>query len=75
MKSLKNIPIYLDGNLSNNLIDVYEKVCEGQNKIDIDDIIEWDNLNRLRSYKETLRFLDEKTPKIVLASAGFLPYW
>lgn len=70
-EKLKNIPIYLDGNLSNNLIDVYEKVCEGQNKIDIDNIIEWDNLTRLRSYKETLRFLDEKTPKIVLASAGF----
>lgn len=68
---LKNISVYVDGNLTNDLMDVFSKVCEGKNKEDIKEILEWENLKRVRSYKETLFHLENPQSKIVIASAGF----
>ena len=70
--SLKHTPIVIDGKLSNELLDVYDKVCEGKNKEYINELLNWDNLIRIRSYKETCRMTDDKNPKIVLSSSGFL---
>lgn len=64
------IPIVIDGNLSNNLIDVFERNCVDEDKNHITQLLEWKNLLRLRSYKESVRFLDQSS-KIILSSAGF----
>lgn len=69
---LKNVPVVIDGKLTNELLDVYEKVCEDDNKKDIDDLLQWKNLSRIRSYKETLKMTSDKEPKIILSSSGFL---
>ena len=65
-----NIPIVIDSNLANNLIDVFERNCTGEDKENLNKLLEWKNLIRLRSYKESVKFLDQK-PKIILSSAGF----
>ncbi len=64
------IPVVIDGNLSNNLIDVFERNCVGEDKENINQLLEWKNLLRLRSYKESVRYLDQSS-KIILSSAGF----
>ena len=69
---LKHTPIVIDGKLTNELLDVYERVCEGNNKEYIDELLSWDNLIRVRAYKETCKITDDKKPKIVLSSSGFL---
>ena len=40
-EKLMNTPVVLDGKLSNELLSVYEKICEGINKEEIDEIINW----------------------------------
>lgn len=65
-------PIVLDGKLSNTLLDIYEKICEGVNKEEIDEIIQWKNLIRIRDYKETVRMLDECDGKIIISSSGMV---
>lgn len=65
-----NIPLVIDSNLANNLIDVFERNCTGEDKDNLDKLLEWKNLIRLRSYKESVKFLDQKS-KIILSSAGF----
>lgn len=67
-----HIPVIVDGKLTNELLDIYEKICEGQDKSDIDEILNWDNVTRIRSYKETIKFTDDKEPKIILASSGMM---
>lgn len=71
-ESLRYTPLVIDGKLSNELLDVYEKVCEGQNKKYIDELLNWNNLIRIRSYKDTCKMTDDKQPKIVISSSGFL---
>lgn len=69
-ESIRNTPVVLDGKLSNTILDVYEKICEGVNKEEIDEIIQWKNLIRVREYKETEKILEECDGKIVLSSSG-----
>ena len=71
-EELRNIRVIVDGKLTNELLDVYWKTCSGQNKLDINEIIEWKNLKRIREYKETLYYLDIKEPTIIISSAGFM---
>jgi metallo-beta-lactamase family protein len=71
-EELKNIPVIVDGKLTNELLDIYSRICENQNKENIEEILEWQNLLRIRAYKETLHYLDLKEPRIILSSAGFM---
>lgn len=71
-EELSNVPVVVDGRLCNELLDVYERICEGQNKLDIDEILQWKNLIRIRSYPETVKMSSDKMPKIILANAGFM---
>lgn len=70
--SLKHTQVVIDGKLSNELLDVYEKICDGKNKDYIDELLNWKNLIRIRTYKETCALTNDKTPKIILSSSGFL---
>lgn len=67
---LSSLNVIVDGKLTNNLLDVYERVCEGKNKETIDEILSWDNLIRVRDYKQTAKILDETDGKIILSSSG-----
>lgn len=67
---LSKLKIVVEGKLTNDLIDIYEKVCEGDNKRIIDDILNWENLIRIRDYKDTVKILEETDGKIILASSG-----
>ena len=69
-ESLANTKVVVDGRLTNELLDIYEKICENEHKADIDEILQWDNLIRIRSYKETVKMTDDKEPKIMLSSSG-----
>jgi metallo-beta-lactamase family protein len=69
-EAIKNTPVVLDGKLSNTILDVYEKICEGVNKEEIDEILQWDNLIRIREYKDTEKMLNECDGKIILSSSG-----
>jgi metallo-beta-lactamase family protein len=70
-EKLSTIKVVLDGKLSNNLLDIYEKICENKNKEEIDEIINWDNLIRIRDYQNTVKMLDETDGKIIVSSSGF----
>lgn len=69
-EKLRDTAVVLDGKLSNDLLDIYERISEGVNKEEIDEIIQWKNLIRIRDYKETCKMLDECDGKIVLSSSG-----
>lgn len=69
-EKLKNTTVVLDGKLSNDLLDIYEKICEGVNKEEIDEIIQWKNLIRVREYKDTVKMLEECDDKIIISSSG-----
>jgi len=71
-ESLSKFPIIVDGKLTNELLDVFEKICEGEDKENIDSILKWDNLIRIRSYKDTIKMSNDKEPKIVLSSSGMM---
>jgi len=70
-EQLKSVKVILDGKLSNTLLDIYEWICTNQNKTDINEIIGWKNLIRIRDYKATEKMLDDNTPKVVVSSSGF----
>jgi len=67
---LSKLNVIVDGKLTNDLLDVYERVCEDENKELIDELLNWENLIRVRDYKETMRVLDETDGKIILSSSG-----
>ena len=67
---LSKLKIVVDGKLTNELLDVYERICEGENKQIIDDILNWENLIRIRDYKETCKMLEETDGKVILSSSG-----
>lgn len=67
---LSKLEIVVDGKLTNEILDTYERVCEGKNKELIDEILNWDNLIRIREYKETCKMLDETDGKIIISSSG-----
>ena len=70
---LNGVRLIIDGKLSNELLDVFEKVCEGEDKNNIEDLLNWDNLIRIRSFKETVKLMDDKTTtKIIISSSGMM---
>lgn len=71
-EKLSKLKIVVDGRLCNELLDVYEKICRGKNAEYIKEILEWDNLIRIRSYKDTINMCDDRSSKIILSNAGFL---
>ena len=70
---LSGTKIIIDGKLSNDLLDVFEKICEGDDKNNIEELLNWDNLTRIRSFKETAKLIDDKsTTKIIISSSGMM---
>ena len=70
---LNGVRLIIDGKLSNELLDVFEKTCENEDKDNITKLLNWDNLIRIRSFKETVKFMDDKsTPKIIISSSGMM---
>lgn len=70
-EQLKNTQVIIDGKLSNELLSAYSLICDGKNKEDINEILNWNNLKRIQKFKETEGVLRDKSPKIVLSSSGF----
>lgn len=68
---LRDVEVVCDGKLTNALIDVYERVCEGENKTLMKEILEWKNLTRVYSFKTTQNVLTSSQNKVILSSSGF----
>ena len=70
---LHGTKLIIDGRLSNDLLDVFEKICEGDDKKNIDELLNWDNLIRVRSFKETSSLINDKSPsRIIISSSGMM---
>lgn len=64
--------VIMDGILMNNINSVYSRVLEGDDKKKFDEVMNWDRLSKFKEYKQTINFLKEHKPSIILASSGFL---
>ena len=64
--------IVMDGLLMNNINSVYSRVLEGEDKERFDKVMNFDRLRIIKEYPQTIEFLKEHKPSIILASSGFL---
>ena len=69
-KDLKDIQVYVDGKLTNELLDNYSVICKDENKEKINELLQWENLIRIRAFKQTETVLQNKKPKIIFSSSG-----
>lgn len=70
---LNGTRLIIDGKLSNDLLDAFEKTCVGKDKGNIDELLNWDALVRVRNFKETTKLMNDKsTPKVILSSSGMM---
>jgi metallo-beta-lactamase family protein len=76
--SIKNIPVYLDSPLAKNILKIYKKYKNLFNdaalkKINAgDDIFDFPNFNIVDDASESLKVINDKSPKIVMAGSGML---
>lgn len=70
-KELQDVEVVIDGKLTNALIDIYERICEGENKKLMKELLDWSNLKRVCSFKTTQEVLDASKRQIILSSSGF----
>jgi len=75
---IKDIPVYLDSPLSKNVLSVYKKYQNLFNDTAIkkikkgDDIFNFPNFNVIDDSLESLKVINDKHPKIILAGSGML---
>jgi len=75
---IQNIPIYLDSPLSKNILNVYKKYENLFNDVALkkiksgDDIFNFPNFNIIDDSIESLKVINDKKPKIILAGSGML---
>ena len=64
--------IIMDGVLMNNINSVYSRILDEEDKKHFDEVMSWGKLKKFREYGQTLAYLREHKPGIILASSGFL---
>jgi metallo-beta-lactamase family protein len=75
---IKNIPVYLDSPLSKNILSVYQKYQNLFNDLALkkiksgDDIFNFPNFNIIDDRIESLKIINDRNPKIILAGSGML---
>jgi len=75
---IKNIPVYLDSPLSKNILNVYRKYEHLFNDVALkkiksgDDIFNFPNFNIIGDSLESLKVINDRSPKIILAGSGML---
>ena len=67
---LNDIMVVLDGKLSNELLNVFSVIFKCKDKDELDELLNWSNLKRYTSYKQTEVLLKDTKPKIILSSNG-----
>ncbi len=76
--NLKNIPVYLDSPLAKNILKIYKKYKTLFNDAALkkiqsgDDIFDFPNFNIVDDTNESLKVINDKSPKIVMAGSGML---
>jgi metallo-beta-lactamase family protein len=75
---IHDIPVYLDSPLSKNILNVYKKYKNLFNDVALkkinsgDDIFNFPNFNVIDDSIESLKVINDKHPKIILAGSGML---
>lgn len=65
------VPIVLDSPLSVKITKLYQEMLEGRDKIILEKILEWDNLQLVSEWEDSKAVLYDKTPKVCLSASGF----
>ena len=65
-----NYPIYVDGNLTQDINNVFRKVLKGEEKQYFEEIYNYHNFKYLRTYKETIACISKREPCIAICSSG-----
>lgn len=68
----KEIPIYVDGKLTNKICDTYSKVLEGDYLEQWEEVKNWSNFKYNKEYKTTLGILQRRETGIYISSSGFI---
>jgi len=66
------IPIILDSPLIWEITKAYKDALQGEHKELFDKVCNWQNVRFIKDYNESKICLNDKSPKIVLSSSGFL---
>lgn len=64
--------VIMDGVLMNNINSAYLRVLEGEDRLKFEEVMNWDRLCKFKEYQQSLNFLKEHKPSVILASSGFL---
>lgn len=72
-EELNNVEVLVDSRLTKKITEVYQSVLKDEDKMILDELLEWKNVTFISDYyKETVPFMNENKPKIVISSSGFL---
>lgn len=67
-----NIPIYLDSPLAIEVTKLYHKVCTGEDKQLLDDIINWKNLKMIKESVDSRALMSSKGKKLIISASGMM---
>jgi metallo-beta-lactamase family protein len=67
-----NVPIYLDSPLAIEVTRLYHKVCEGKDKLLLDDILNWKNLKFIKESEDSKVLMATKGKKLVISASGMM---
>ena len=67
----KDIPIYMDGLLMNEINSVYSRILKDEDKELFDKVMSWKNIRKIKDYTGTLSILSKREVGIYLTSSGF----
>lgn len=67
-----DVPIYVDGLLTNNICHTYDKILEGEDNIYWNKVMSWKNFRYNKKREGTLSLLSKREKGIYIASPGFI---
>lgn len=66
------IPILVDSPLANRLLECYSSILEGDKKEKFDEMMSWENIQRIITPEDSKAAIGDSSPKVILASSGML---
>lgn len=67
-----SIPILVDSPLANRLLDCYSSILEGEAKEKFDEMMSWENIQRVITPEDSKAAIADSGAKVILSSSGML---
>lgn len=68
----REIPVIIDGKLTNTICNTYSRVLKGEDLEEWETIKQWNNFSYNKEYKGTLAWLSKRVKGIYISSSGFV---